>query len=113
MASDYEALARAARAAAESKKGIDPVILDVRGVSGVTDFYVLVTGTSGPHLKALDAEIGKSLKDTGRPAHRSTGAPDSGWIVRDFLGVVVHLMTAEMRQYYAIEELWGDAPRVA
>ena len=113
MASDYEALARAARAAAEAKKGIDPVILDVRGVSGVTDFYVLVTGTSGPHLKALDAVISQELKGTGRAAHRSTGAPDSGWIVRDFLGVVVHLMTAEMRQYYAIEELWGDAPRVA
>ncbi len=113
MESDYGTLARAARAAAEEKKGIDPVILDVRGISGVTDYYLIVTGTSAPHLKALDAEISRSLKGTGRAAHRATGVPDSGWIVRDFLGVVVHLMTAEMRQYYALEELWGDAPRVA
>ncbi|MBU4460315.1 MAG: ribosome silencing factor [Verrucomicrobia bacterium] len=113
MESDYGTLARAARTAAEEKKGIDTVILDVRGVSGVTDYYVIVTGTSAPHLKALDAEISRALKGAGRPAHRATGGSDSGWIVRDFLGVVVHLMTAEMRQYYAIEDLWGDAPRVA
>lgn len=113
MESDYGTLARAARAAAEEKKGIAPVILDVRGVSSVTDYYVIVTGTSAPHLKALDAEISRALKGAGRAAHRAGGGSDSGWIVRDFLGVVVHLMTAEMRQYYAIEDLWGDAPRVA
>jgi len=110
---DYTQLAWAVREAAESKKAIKPAILDVRGLSGVTDFVFIATGSSGPHLKAMDAEIGRALKSAGRPSHRATGSPESGWMVRDVLGLVVHLMTPEMREYYAIEDLWSDAPRVS
>lgn len=110
---DYTQLARSAREAAESKKAINPVVLDVRGLSGITDFVLVATGSSGPHLKAMDAEIGRALKTAGRASHRASGSPESGWMVRDFLGLVVHLMTPEMRDYYAIEDLWSDAPRVS
>ena len=112
MAFDSGTLAAAARTAADAKKGIDPVILDVRGVSSVTDFLLIVTGTSAPHLRALEEEISKQLKEVGHRRHRTSGAPDSGWVVIDFLGVVVHLFTAERRARYGLEELWGDAPRV-
>lgn len=112
MALDYGGLARAIRAAAESKKGGDPVILDVRGLSGVTDYFVIVTARSAPHLKALDDEITRAARAIGARPHRLSGAPDSGWIVRDFWGVVAHLMTAERREFYALEALWNDAPRL-
>ncbi len=113
MASDNVALAGAARAAAEAKKGIEPVILDVRELSSITDLFVIVTGTSAPHLKALEAEISRRLKEIGHRKHRTSGSPESGWVVLDFLGIVVHLFTPERRARYALEELWGDAPRLA
>ena len=113
MAHDYGALARAARAAAEAKKGVDPVILDVRRLSSVTDYYVIVSGTSSPHLKAVEAEVARALKTHGATRQRSSGSPESGWLVLDYLGVVVHVFNTEMRAYYQLEELWGDAPRVA
>ena len=106
-------LAMAARDAAESKKGIAPVILDVRGLSGVTDFYVLVTGNSPPHLKAMQSEVEHQLKAIGGHRYRASGEPDSGWTVLDYLGVVIHFFAHEMRERYAIEELWKDAPRIA
>jgi len=113
MDSDYTQLARSVRKAAETKKAIDPVILDVRGLSGIADFLLIATGSSAPHLKAMDASIAQAMKSVGRASHRACGSPDSGWMVRDYLGLVVHLMTPEMRDYYGIERLWSDAPRMA
>lgn len=101
-----------AREAIEAKKGIDPVILDVRRVSSIADFFVLATGRNGPHLKAIAAEVSRLEAAQGQRRVRTTGAPDSGWVVLDFHGVVVHLFTPERRAYYALEELWNDAPRV-
>ena len=112
MVSDNEACARLARTAADDKKGLDPLVLDVRGLSGVTDFYFLVTGTSTPHLKAIEGEITRRLKTEGVARYRESGTADSGWIVVDYLGVVVHIFTPERRAFYSLEKLWGDAPRL-
>ncbi len=112
MEPDYGGLARAVRAAAESKKGLDPVILDVRGLSEVADYLVVVTARSAPHLRALDEEIDQATRGGGRTPSRLSGTPESGWMVRDFYGVIVHLMTEERRRFYALETLWNDAPRV-
>lgn len=113
MASDFTALARTARAALDAKKGLDPVVLDVRGLSSVTDFYIIVSGTSTPHLKALESEVVRALKAEGVMRQRSSGAPESGWLVLDYFGLVVHVFTSELRAYYALEKLWGDAPRIS
>ena len=99
-------------AAADDKKAFDVVELDVHKLSSVTDRVIIASGSSAPHLKALQQEICVRLKHEGNPVHRVSGTPESGWVVLDFIGVVVHLFTREVRQYYALEELWGDAPRV-
>jgi ribosome-associated protein len=108
---DSETIVERVRETAEEKKGFDLTTLDVRELSGVTDFFVLISGTSPPHLKALHQEIALRLKREGQPVHRVSGTPESGWVVLDWLGVVVHLFTPEVRAYYALETLWSDAPR--
>jgi ribosome-associated protein len=88
------------------------VLLDVKGISPVTDFFVIATGTSTPHLKALANELEKSLGDVGAHCYRRAGTPESGWIVADYLDFVVHIFTQEQRDYYQLERLWNDATPV-
>ena len=79
-------------------KAIDVKTYDVRGKSGFTDFFVVATGAAAPHLKALVRTMPK--------AYRVSGDPESGWIVADYVDVVVHVFSAEARAYYALEKLW-------
>lgn len=79
-------------------KAIDVKTYDVRGKSGFTDFFVVATGAAAPHLKALVRTMPK--------AYRVSGDPESGWIVADYVDVVVHVFSAEARAYYALERLW-------
>ena len=107
-----EKLAKLCREIALSKKAEDAIILDVRGVSSVADFFLICTGTSEPHLKAIADELARRLRDEGvRPRHRD-GYPPSRWIVMDFNDVLVHIFHPELRQRYSLEDLWGDAKRV-
>ncbi len=108
---ESERLARAVRDALLDKKALDPVILDVRELSGITDFFVLASGGSPPHLKALTSEAQRRAQETAGVKGRTEGEPDSGWMVLDFGGVVAHLFLKETRAYYGLEELWNDAPR--
>ena len=80
-------------------KATDVKVYDVRGKSGFTDFFVVATGAAAPHLKALVRELPK--------AQRISGDPESGWIVADYIDVVVHVFSAEARAYYALEKLWA------
>ncbi len=99
-------------AALDDKKGVQPVILDVQELSNVTDFFVIVHGNSTPHLKALAEEVHLQLKQAGAGSSKKSGTPESGWIVMDFVDVVVHVFSSETRDYYALEELWSDAGRI-
>ena len=83
----------------EDNKADDVKVYDVRGKSGFTDFFVVATGAAAPHLKALVRELPK--------AQRISGDPDSGWVVADYIDVVVHVFSAEARAYYALEKLWA------
>ncbi|MCF7837453.1 MAG: ribosome silencing factor [Candidatus Marinimicrobia bacterium] len=103
-----EQLAQQAAQACAEKKALEPLTLDVRGRSPVTDFLVLATGNSPPHLKALATEVERTLKDIGWPVYRRSGNPDSGWLVLDFIDVVVHLFLPEPRAFYDLEHLWKD-----
>ncbi len=94
--------------AVDEKKAVDPVVLDVRGVSSITDYFVVSTGTSPPHLKALSEGVEIPLKHAGVKVYHRSGTPESGWIILDFVDVVVHLFSAELREYYALEKLWSD-----
>ena len=87
-------------------------VFDVRKVSGVTDYYVVATGTSAPHLKALISETQRHLKGLDVASYRTSGEPDSGWVVVDYIHAVAHVFSPEARAYYAIERLWSEATEI-
>jgi ribosome-associated protein len=90
------------------------VVLDLQGISSFTDYFVICSGTSEPHLKAIAGEIEDRLKqDNGVRAVSVDGFPASQWIVLDYLQVIVHVFRQEKREFYSLEDLWSDAPRVA
>ena len=105
-------LARLACRALEEKKGADIVALDVRGLSDITDFHVLVSGSSPPHLKALHGAAAHAFKQHGFKCWRKAGDPESGWMILDYGHIVVHVFLKETRDYYALEKLWASAPRL-
>ena len=90
------------------------MVLDLQGISTFTDFFVICSGTSEPHLKAIAGEIEDSLKtEDGIRAVSVEGFPASRWIVLDYMQVIVHVFHREKREFYCLEDLWGDAPRLA
>lgn len=105
-------MAIAARQALQEKKAENVLILDVRGLSVVTDFYVIATGNNPPHLKALIDNVEKDLGEKGVAPFRVAGTPESEWIVADYVDAVVHIFSPTAREYYNLERLWCDAPRV-
>lgn len=101
-----------AREALLSKKGAEIVVLDVRHLSPVTDFYIIASGATAPQLKAMTSAVTRQFKEAGVHHFRKSGVPDDGWVVLDYVDVVIHIFLQEVRDYYAIEELWADAPRM-
>jgi len=102
-------LAQKIRKIIDEKKGENTVLMDVREISSVTDYFLISSGTSGPHLRALRDSVERTLKNEGiRCAHRA-GSMDSQWIVLDYIDVVVHFFIPEIREYYSLERLWSDA----
>ncbi len=106
-------LALRCRELAENRKAEKVVVLDVRKLSSVTDFFVIATGLNEPHIRAIVEEITEKLEseDAVRPRAQD-GATHSAWIALDFFDVIVHVMRPETRELYALESLWNDAPRV-
>jgi ribosome-associated protein len=110
---DSMQLALLCRELADNKKAENIQILDLRKLPGVTDFMVLCTGTSDPHLRAVEEEISRKLRDDhALKPHAIDGTRHSGWIVLDYLDVLVHVMKKDSRERYDLEGLWNDAPRV-
>lgn len=108
-----ERFARAAAGFAEDKKAENVTVLDLRGISMVTDFLVICDGSSLPHLRAIRNEIEDRMREEHKvKAYSSHGVADSGWMLLDFGDVVVHIFHAEKRAFYALEDLWNDAPRL-
>ena len=97
---------------AADRKAENLVALDLRGISTFTDFFVICSGTSEPHLKAIAGEIEEKLKVAGTRPNAVDGYPMSQWIVIDYGDVVVHIFHAQKRAYYSLEDLWSDAPRL-
>ncbi len=107
-----ERKARQAARAALDKKAVDVVVLDVQGLSSVTDYFLLCSGKSTTHLQTISDAIHLDLKAAGvRPTH-AEGRATSGWILLDYGDVLVNMFLADTRAYYALERLWGDAPAV-
>jgi ribosome-associated protein len=110
---DSRKLALLCRKLADNKKADDIAILDVRELSSVTDYFVIASGNSDPHLRAIVDEISDTLRtDHELRPNAIDGTLHTAWIVLDYFDVIVHVMRADMRQRYDLETLWGDAPRV-
>lgn len=96
---------------ASEKKAIDIKVLDLRGIVGYTDFFVICSGNSERQTKAVHDAVYQALKDErGLLPRRSEGAGESRWILLDYLDCVVHIFTPEAREFYRLENLWGEAP---
>ena len=97
---------------ADNRKAEDLVVLDVRAISSITDYFVIVSGTSEPHLRAISEEIQDQLIEEHQLRPRVVdGTLQGGWLVMDFFDVIVHIMRADVRRRYDLESLWSDAPR--
>ena len=107
-----EQLAENIAALAADKKAVDVVELDVRGVLGYTDFFLICSGNTARQTKAIHDGIHQALKDDhGIPPRRVGGLREARWILMDYLDVVVHIFTPEARDFYRLESLWGQVPQ--
>jgi ribosome-associated protein len=108
-----ERLAIAIAAQAADKKARDIVALDLRGVAGYTDFFVVCSGNTDRQTKAIHDGIHLALKkEQGLLPRRVEGLSEARWILMDYLDVVAHVFTPDTRDFYRLESLWGDVPRL-
>ena len=106
-------LALLCRELADNKKAEDIVVLDVREISSITDYFVIASGNNEPHLRAISDEILDKLRDEHHLRPRAIdGNLQAAWLVLDYFDVIVHVMRNDVREHYDLEGLWGDAPRV-
>jgi len=96
----------------EDNKGKDILVLDMRGLTPLFDFLILLTGNSRRHMHTLADEIDDYMHSEGEERLSIEGYQSSRWIVQDYGDIVVHVFDAESRPYYALEELWADAPHL-
>jgi ribosome-associated protein len=106
-----EVAVAAARAAAE-KQARDVVILDVSDLIVITDLFLICSGTSDRQVRSIVEEVEKALRELGQRPVRREGEQESRWVLLDYVDVVVHVFAEEEREYYDLERLWRDAPRV-
>jgi ribosome-associated protein len=109
-AAEYRAF-RCARVA-EENKGRDILVLDMRGLTPLYDFFVLASGSSRRQIHTIAEEIDAALRAEGDARIGIEGYESSKWVVQDYGDVVVHVFDPEARTYYALEDLWADAPRL-
>ena len=113
MKMDSKKLALLCAELADNKKAENIVILDVRELSSVTDYFVITSGTSEPHLRAIVDEISDRLRENHDLRPKAIdGTLHTAWVVLDYFDVIVHVMRSDVRERYDLETLWGDAPRV-
>ena len=106
-----EEIAAATAGYASDRKALEVVQMDLRGMIGYTDYFVICSGRTDRQTKAIHDAIYAGMKsEHGLLPRRVEGLPDARWILMDYLDVVVHVFTPETRDYYRLEQLWGEAP---
>jgi ribosome-associated protein len=106
------ALAQRAAQIALDTKANDVVILDLRGVTDMTDFFIIASGTSDTHARSIGEHIVEGMKKEGSPAHHVEGLEKGRWVLLDFVDFVVHVFHPTLRSFYQLERLWADAEPV-
>ena len=109
---EFEKLIKLCEEIAYDRKAENIIRLDLSEMSAVSDYFILCTATSEPHIRAISERIQRGVleKLKVKPVHVD-GSPESRWVIVDFGNVMVHIMTAESRDLYQLEELWNDAPK--
>lgn len=107
---EAELVARRAAEAAVDELARDIVVVDLRKRSDAVDFFVLCSALSDVHIQAITTGIEKGLRVQGVKPHHREGQPGSKWMLLDYIDVIVHVFHPSTREFYAIEDLWGDAP---
>jgi len=105
-------MARLAVGAAMDKKALDPIVLDLRDLSSVADFFVILTGTSDRHVQAVAQHVMEAFNSLGNILLGEEGLRNGNWVLMDYGEIVVHVFLESVREYYDIERLWLDAPRL-
>ena len=109
-AAESAELARRAAAILLDNKANDVVLLSLKGVTDMTDYFLIASGTSDTHVRALGAHVQEDLKKaTGAVAHHVEGMPQGRWVLLDYVDFVVHLFHPTLRSFYQLERLWSDA----
>lgn len=111
MRTPKEVAAIAAKAL-DDRKGVDIALLEIAEVTTLADHFLICTGTSNTHVKALCDSVEEALDNAGEPALRREGHRGGTWVLLDYGCLVVHVFTEETRQFYDLERLWGDAKKV-
>ncbi|MBP7934605.1 MAG: ribosome silencing factor [Phycisphaerae bacterium] len=88
------------------------VVLDLRGLSSIADYFVIATATSDRQMRAIADHVEEYARSVGEKPYRTSGYESSSWLLADYIDVVIHLFSPEKRGYYELDILWGDAPRV-
>jgi ribosome-associated protein len=107
-----EELARAAAEEASDRLASDVVLLDLRGVTDIADFFVIASGETDRHLESMAEDLTRRIRTDGLHILHREGSGKGGWILLDFPGFVVHLFTRPVRERYALERLWARAPEI-
>ena len=116
MAASAPASMSTARRAAQillDNKANDVLLLDLRPVSDMTDFFIVASGTSDTHVRASAGHVVETLKKEGLTVHSVEGMEQGRWVLLDYVDFVVHVFHPTLRSFYQLERLWGDAPTVA
>ena len=108
-AQSISALVQRAAVICLDNKAVNVVILDLHGVSDMTDYFVIASGTSATHVRALGEHVLEELRRDGARAHHIEGLSQGRWVLLDFVDFVVHLFHPSLRDFYKLERLWGDA----
>ena len=103
---------RLAASALDDHKASDIVILDLRGLSDATDYFVLASGTSDTHVRALSERVIEAMRGVDRRTHHEEGLRAGRWALLDYFDFVIHIFHPTLREFYQLERLWVDAPPV-
>ncbi len=98
--------------AADDRRAENLVVLDMRGLMTICDYFVICNGRSRLHVDAIAEEVEQQMSELGLEPQHVEGIPDSSWVIIDYLDVVVHIFEPDARGFYNLEGLWGDAARI-
>ncbi|PYO78536.1 MAG: ribosome silencing factor [Gemmatimonadetes bacterium] len=110
---EAEVALRLVTSALADRKAIDAIVLDLRGLTAAADYFVIVSGTSDAHVRGMAEHLMTALAPRGIVPHHVEGLTQGRWVLLDYVDFVVHVFHPELREFYQLERLWGDAPVLA